>query len=379
MEKNNNIISATQIGIIGYFLGNAFFVGMGNLNINELVNQDAWISGIISILICLIPIGFLLYIINYQPDKNILEKNKIIFGKWLGQFVNIIISLYVFLIFVILLWATTNYSVVIYLTDTPKWFITSLFLIVIIYTVVKGIETIARTSEILFLIANIMMIIIVLGLLKHSSFYNVKPIMRDGVIPVLKGSILYLAYSFPPLLSLLIIPKKNIKNEKKFNKYLLGGFIFSIITMVIVFYINISVITTNLTDLYRLPSYYVLKKIVITDYFNNIENYISIHWFLPLLVTMIMCLYFLSEYIKQTFKIQKKKYMNLSIIVIAAIAGIVSNYLFKNGTDSLVFMGKTFPYLISLIILAILVITSIIIYIKKKIQKNNNQEYEKEI
>ncbi|MDD2435179.1 MAG: endospore germination permease [Bacilli bacterium] len=366
MGKNNNIISPFQIGIMGFFLGNAFFVGMGNLNVIALVKQDAWISALMSIVICLIPLAIILYIINYQPDKNIIEKNKLIFGKWIGSIINIIMVLYIFIIFIILIWATTNFAIIIYLTDTPRPFIILLFLLVIIYTVIKGIETIARTNEILFFITITIIVIIIIGLYQYSDFYNVKPIMKDGIFPIIKGSLLYLAYSFPPLITLLMIPKKMVKNEKLFNKSLIGGFVFSIILIALVFYINVSIITANLFDLYRMPAYYVLKKINIADYIDNVENFLSLHWIIPLFVTMTMCLYCVSEYIKQTFKIKKEKYINLSIIVIALIAGIISNYLFKNGIASYVFMNNWFPYSISLIILIMLIITAITIYIKKK-------------
>lgn len=367
MEKNNNIITAAQFGIIGYFLGNALFIGMGKICIINFAKQDAWLATILAIIIGLLPIAILIYIMNYKPEKHILEKNKILFGKIFGGLVNFIIFAYMFIINIILLWATSNYAIIIYLTNTPRLIIILLFTFLGIYTVIKGIETICRTGQILFFVAMLMITTITLSLLQYSDFYNVKPILKDGVMPMIQGSILYLSYAFTPLISLLIIPKKAIKNQKKFNRYLIGGFLFSIITMVLVLYIITSVLTVDLVDLYRHPAYYVQKKITITEYFNNVENFLSLHWFLNLFFGGIMSLYFLSKYAQHIFKFKDSKHMNISIITLGLMTAIASNYVFKNGTNSFNFMRYQFPIWVAGILFGILLLTCIFIFIRKKI------------
>lgn len=366
MEKNNNIISAAQIGIIGYFLGNAFFIGMGNISVVSLVKQDAWLATLLAVIIALLPISILIYIMNYKPDKNILEKNKALFGKIFGGLINLILFIYIFFISILIIWSTSNYAIIIYLTDTPRIVVILLIISLGIYAVIKGIETICRTGQILLFITVITIITVATNLWQYSDFYNVKPILKDGIMPMIEGSILYLSYAFTPLISLLIIPKKTIKDQKKLNKYLIGGFLFSIITMVLVFYVITSVLTINLVDLYRHPAYYVQKKISITPYFNNVENFFSLHWFLNLFFGVIMSLYFLKEYIQYLFKFKNPKHLKVSIIILALIVAVISNNLFKNGTDAFNFIRYQFPYWIAGVLFGILLLISIFIFIRKK-------------
>ncbi len=367
MEKNNNIINAAQLGIIGFFLGNAFFVGMGNISLINFAKQDAWIATLLAVIIGLLPIAVLIYIMNYKPEKNILEKNKILFGKIFGSLINFIISGYMFWINILLVWAATNFAIIIYLTDTPRLAITLLLVSVGVYTVIKGIETICRTGQILFFVAMFMIIIIVISLWQYSDFNNVKPILKDGIIPMIQGSILYLSYGFTPLISLLIIPKKTIKDHKKINKYLIGGFLLSILTIALVFYVVTSILTINLADLYRHPAYYVQKKITITTYFNNVENFFSMHWFINLFIGGVMSLYFLSRYIQHIFKFKNPKHMNISIIILGLITVVIANDLFKNGTDSFNFIKYQFPWITG-ILFGILLLICILIFIRKKIE-----------
>ncbi|MGE5455853.1 MAG: GerAB/ArcD/ProY family transporter [Ignavibacteriales bacterium] len=367
MEKNNNIITAAQFGIIGYFLGNAFFIGMGDTSLINFARQDTWLAAILAIILGLLPIAILIYIMNYKPEKNILEKNKVLFGKIFGSLINFIIFAYMFVITIILIWATSNYAIIIYLTVTPRLAIILLFVSLSIYTVIKGIEAICRTGQILFFVVLLMIVSITMGLLQYSDFNNVKPILKDGAMPMIKGSILYLSYAFTPLISLLIIPKKTIKDQKKFNRYLIGGFLFSIMTMVLVFYVITSVLTVDLVDLYRYPAYYVQKKLVITNYFNNVENFFSLHWFLNYFFGVIMSLYFLSKYVQHIFKFKDSKHINISVIILGLMTAIAANYAFKNGTNAFDFMRYQFPIWIAGILFGILLLTCILIFIRKKI------------
>ena len=129
MIKSNNKISGFQIMILSFLISCSLFVGLGTTIIFEIAKQDAWLVIVASIFLSLIPIFIIIYIINYEPDKNIFEKNIILFGKKLGHLINLIFVIYVTLLGLIITCGITFYVVTQYLTRTPHLFLASLIII----------------------------------------------------------------------------------------------------------------------------------------------------------------------------------------------------------------------------------------------------------
>ncbi len=369
MKEERNI-GSFQIGAISIFIGNALLIGFGVTGIITGAKNDAWMVPILSLLMGLIPLGIIMFLSNYHPDKNIFEKNKLIFGNIIGHIMNFILAAYMLLILILIIWTTTNFAVTIYLTKTPNTVIVILFLATAIYALIKGLETICRVSQILFFVAIILMIVIVISLWPLSSFDNVKPILENGVTPVISSSFKFLSFCLTPFIVLLAIPKNRITDKKKFNKALLFGFIFCMIYMAITYYLINSVLTNQLASLYRYPAYYVQRKISIAGVINNLENFLSLHWFFDSFILISMSLYFIKEYFRSTFKIKKSKTINKIIIIVGIIITILPNYIFKNTVEALEFMSESFHYIVSLVIFCILLLASLIALIRKRNKKS---------
>jgi spore germination protein KB len=366
MEIKNNRISALQYSIIGYLISNSFFVGFGTMIITSISKQDSWIAVILASLVGLIPILLLIYIFNYHPTLNIFDKNSKIFGSFLGSVINISLIIMVFIALAINIWDLTNFAATKYLSETPLLFVSSIFIIPVIYACYKGIEAIGRTSEILTLFLIIIFAIIIFSLINYSDFDNIKPILVNGINPVISGSIKYISYIILPFFMLLVIPKKDIIDDKKVSKYLILGFLASVLSMFLVFYLNISVLGIDLASLYRYTEYYLMKKIEVFGAIEHLENFFAVHWLFNMFVFNTMAVYFIKEYIIKTFNVKKDK-TNLIVIFIIAILSVVSSlYIFENSTVAVHFMKNLFPSVIALPILITIIISALLISQKKK-------------
>jgi spore germination protein KB len=369
LEKGNDKISSFQFGIMAFFLTGGLFVGMGIISIFSIDSYNAWIATFISFVICIIPFLFLKYIINYQPDKNIFEKNKLLFGKWIGFVINLLFVVYVFFMVILVLWSTTSFAITMYLTKTPEYFIASVFVGAAIYTVIKGIETIGRVGEILFYMTLIIIVITITSLTPQFDFNFLKPIMKNGISPVIMQSLHFTSYLFTPLIFLLIIPKNNIVNNKACTKYLIGGITLGILLMLTVFILVPGVITPELSSMYRFPAYYIQRKINIGGVINNLENFLSLHWYFNTYILMVIGLFVLDKYIEDLFKIKKQKTKTISIIIIGIILIIARGYIFNDTTIAIDFMENKFPFFVSILLFILIFITCILIFIKRRIRK----------
>lgn len=369
MEKRNNKISAFQFGIIGFFLSTSIFVGLGINSMFAIAGQDAWIASTISIITGIIPIFILIYIINYRPDKNIFEKNIILFGKWIGIIVNIILCGFVLYLTIILLWSITSFAITMYLIKTPQNFIASIFIFTAIYAVIKGIETISRTSQVLFFLNFIIVFIIVLSLYFYSNIDNLKPFLEKGIIAQFKYNLNFLSYWLTPVIALTVIPKNDVVNPKHLNKYLIGGLMSGLLLMVIVYIIVPAVISAPIAAIYRFPAYYVQRKISIGGAIDNVENFLSIHWYFNALIMIIMGIYFVKTFIKGIFNIKTNRTINIITIIIGILIITLHNYVFRNTVVALEFMKNIYPLYVSLPLLIILIIISFLIFTKKHKKK----------
>ncbi len=369
METINNKINPFQFGALGLMLGNALFVGFGIIITITNSKQDAWITMILALLIALVPIGMILYIMNYKPDKNILEKNRYIFGTIMGNIINFVIVCSVLFMLSLVIWTSTYFCLTQYLTKVPYFYLAALFILTASYAAIKGIETIARTNEIIVFVAIIIISIVWFSLYEQFHFVQLKPILVNGVTPLIKHSFMAISYSFPPLITLMIIPKNDIVNNKKYGRFFLLGFLLSIVFMAVTFYLIVGVVTIGVAELFRYPVYFVQYKIDVAGFFQGMENFLALHWLFNTFVMMMMCIYYINRYVKDLFKVKKEKKLNIFTIVIGIAIAYGSSYLFEDSVMGVQFMKNKYPYYFALPLILLLLCIMIGIFVKKIIDK----------
>lgn len=369
MIQKNDKVSSFQLLLVLAMIGNSLFVGMGTtISIGEL-KQMTWTLPLIAMVLGIIPILFLNKVMNYEPSLSIFEKNTKLFGKIIGQFINIILLLIALLIIVLLIWGMSNFVSVKYLTETPILFLCLLFIIPLIYGTIKGMESVARTVHILFFASLVIFLIIVTTLAKFMDLDNLKPFLVVDYKTIAISVFRFITYAFTPALALLAIPKNKIVNNKHLSKYLILGYILTCTSIFVMFFTITSVLGYNIISMYRYPEYYVIKKVAIGNAFDNIENFLSVHWIFNMFSEAFLCFFFVKEYIKKVLKIKKMTIINIIVVLLGIILTYVSSRAFKSGTHEVYFMKNYFPLMAGLTFIIILIVSSITIMIKNKFKQ----------
>ena len=136
-------ITNFEIGTLNYFVTRAFLVVM---------KRDCWIIPLISIPLDIIFVFIINKIIDYEPDLSLPEKVIKLFGKTMGKIILAFISIFIIIMGILNYLTLNNFIQSQFLTRTPLIAIAILFMITIFYILCKGIDVIARTSNILFYI-----------------------------------------------------------------------------------------------------------------------------------------------------------------------------------------------------------------------------------
>ena len=351
-EKINNIEFSSTLFLILFSctLGIAPYITI------KIAGIDSYIGSIIGSIIGLIPLFIFIYIFNYEIDKPIYQKTKIIFGNTLGTIINIFLTILYFILAITILFNTSNFIISQYLTDTPIKLVIIILSLTAYHTSNKGVTTISKISFILFIMATI-------GLIPEIELDNLKPVLEYGIKnPIIAGMTYSLVLTIP-ISSLLIIPKKEIENYYKTTKYIIITYLVTTIMIIFMSLVACACLGRYLISMYQYPVYITLKKISIFGFIDRIENFLSIEWILSTFVAFTLPIINIQSNINK----KNNKIINLIIIIIIITTTMI---LFKSNTSFNHYLDSIYPYIL-LIILIIYIIIFITIIIKKGIKKKN--------
>lgn len=359
---NNNKISSLQFSTLMIYPILSLLSGIGLYNIIKIAQIDCYISTIISTILGFIIIGLFIFTLNYKKDLTLPEKNIYLFGKVLGNIINYLINILILFVGIVLIYSISNSIISQFLAETPIYIILTFMGLTIIYNVTKGIEVIARTGIIFFIIIIILTIISTLGLIPFFDVSNIKPILANGISKPLEAGITLTLTNIVPILIMLIIPKNNITNSKKINKYIIILYLISMTFIFLATFLTIGALGIHLLKIFPHPEYIVLKKISIFGFIDRIENIIYIKWLLNDFISFCLIVYYISNSIKKQNK--QKLLPTITTIIIL----VLSQMLFKDNTEFKWFIYHVYPYL-NLLLLTIFIIIFINIIIRKIIEK----------
>lgn len=345
-------LSTLQFCAIEYFLILANNVGLTTYILFHYAKQDGIISIILGTLLGIIPLLIYLKIMNTNPELNIFEKIEKKFKK-----TNKIISL--ILATGVALFTAINYNNLIdfissqYLSKTPQIVISLAFLPAIIYILTKGTTVIGRTVFILLLISSSLVFLTIIGLIWQIKIENILPILENGIKNPLICSLIYVTYNITPLFLLTIIPKNEIIDKEKFNKRIIITYIIANTTVLLIFFITLSVLGTNLANLYQYPEYDVLKKVSLIGFIERTESTISLRWTFYAFTITVMGTLFIYKYIKHIFKIKNKKTNKKIILILSLIIVLWGKFIFQNSSKLNTITYNTLPIILSIVLILI--------------------------
>ncbi len=356
-EKINNIELSSSLFLILFSctLGIAPYITIKSSGI------DSYIGVIIGSIIGLIPVFLFCYIFNYEIDKPIYIKTKIIFGKVLGTIINIFFIILYFILAITILFNTSNFIISQYLTDTPIILVTIIFSLTAYHTCNKGITTLSKISLIYMVIIIILFSLATIGLIPEIETDNLKPVLEYGLKGPIISGILYSLVLTTPIYGLLLIPKKNIENYNKTTKYIVITYLITTIMIIFMTLVASSCLGKHLLSMYQYPVYITLKRISIFGFIDRIENFLSIEWILSTFVCFTLPIIYIKDSITKT----NNKIINLIIIIFIIISSIL---LFKNNTFFNHYLDSVYPYIL-MILFGIYIIMFIVIIIKKCIKR----------
>lgn len=360
---NKKKITNLEFSTINYFVTRAFLIGITFNGLISVMKQDSFIIPLLSIISSIILVFIVNGFMNFEPSLNFSQKLNKLFNKKMSLLILIICIIFTYFMCTLNFLCLNSFIQSQFLTKTPILAISILFGLATLYILSKGINTISRTSLILFYIGLVLLIISSLGLVQTINFDNLKPLFTSSPINYIEGLNIFYAFNITPMLLLTSIPKDKI-DKPKIKKYLIISSILSAVTIFILVFQTIAVFGYELSSLYEYAAFHVLKHVSLFGLNSRIESILVMQLLFDVFMYNILAIYFIGDNIKSSFK-----FKNSNIIYFCVCFLVIIGTLFLSKYN--IYLDNLMKSIIPITITLFSIFIIIIISIKKT--KSNKQ------
>ncbi|HBI05184.1 MAG TPA: spore gernimation protein [Paenibacillaceae bacterium] len=273
--------------------------------------QDAWIVTIIGVILGY-PLLFLYNkIASSFAGRDFFTYVTDLLGTWPGKIISLLLFIYCVFLSSLLIRQVAHFAVTQSFVETPKEAIISFFVLIVIVGGRYGIETLARTGEILFPWVFFLLFILLIALIPELKTERLFPMFEEGVKPLFLGTFVYMGIPYFELfLFLILIPyiKQTGKTEKTGKAFYIGMTLGGIVLIIITLYALLT-LGAEATARNQFPSYVMAKTISIANIIERIESFLAAIWFVTIFMKSALTFYCSTLCLANVFNLKDKKFL----------------------------------------------------------------------
>lgn len=251
--------------VVMYILGTAFLV-----TASAQARHDLWISHLLALAVSLLLAFLYGRCLNHFPDKDIFDTMEALLGKVGSRVLLALMTIYLFQFYSYVLRHFAGFINLVGIPEAP--FMVPLVCIGLLsaMAVYYGIETLGKWSTLFLLPVALFIVSTALLLTQHMDINRLRPVLEDGIRPVLKGAWVLIALPYAEIVALLFVLPPFRKKGASYRVLLTGlllGFAF-------VFLISVSdVMVMGADALERLyfPSFSTVSIIRVGNFIRRLE------------------------------------------------------------------------------------------------------------
>ena len=203
-------ISPRQFMVLVLFftIGNTFIDEPGE--ITAKAGKDAWIAILVATFFA-IGLVWLWTLFQKRFGKmNLIEVNEFVLGKVIGKLISFLFFIYFLMNFLYTMYIFISFFSQSLLPGMNSVLLASMFTLVVLSTVRKGLGNIARVAELTFPLVVLLLLAVFILVLSKADFHFVLPIMGNGIVPIQRGVLDILGSPFLELITLMVIDRKSV-------------------------------------------------------------------------------------------------------------------------------------------------------------------------
>ena len=291
--------------------------------------ESAWLAASI------IPFvfGYLTLLVVYRlgsffPKLTIFQYCELIMGKFMGKVLGIGYILFLLGMDGLIAREFSDFLEVTTLPLTPRiWLLTSL-VVLATYGAYKGLEVIARASQFILGIYLLGFAVAILGASTNFEVGRLLPIMEDGLVPIIRGSIAPASWYGEMCLMAMLFPfvNKPLELKRKGSIALVAVTLFVTLDVIV----TIGVLGANLASEFALPFWSMTRSIEIGEVVQRLESFLLVFWITGIIIKEALLCYLICLGITQVFGWKNTN----AILGIKAISIVVfANFILGNTSQ----------------------------------------------
>ncbi|WP_256758931.1 endospore germination permease [Cohnella sp. WQ 127256] len=303
---NNGKISVQQMAILVLLVVIGDSILIAPSLVAHFAKEDAWISGLLGVVLGTLLAGLIYFLSRLHPHATLVQFNRTLLGKWMGGIMSSLFLLYFLLNAAAMTREIGDFITTQIMPETPLRAIHLLLVILLMWALYSGIETIARTAELLFPWFVIFFVVLLICLAPKIEIDRLLPIMGHGFMPILQGSIYVIVFPYAELTVFLMLFPLVTRNKHTNRDFILATALGGIaITAVIL--ICILVLGPYITAHQTYPTYALAKKISIGGFLERVEAFLAIIWIISIFFKTILYAYAFLTGFSQLFHLRNER------------------------------------------------------------------------
>ena len=283
-------------------------------NMALLGDAAGWIIVLLSGIYSLVGYFFLSSLLRKYPGKNIIQISNQLGGPIVGKIIGVGFFLFFSAITSLYLRQFAESFILAILPRTPISILTIFFLVLLIYTVLLGIETLSRVAWLLGPYLLTALIIILFFSLPQASLNHLTPVLGPGPAPLLKYSIANLSIFAEIILLGIIAPL--VRDRNKINRIGVIG-----LTVAIIINVGITTLATavfNYAAIQKMifPIFQLTRLIAYGEFIQRVEAVFVFLWFFWAGIQLGGLFYGTVTSFAQTFRIKNYRPLTFPLAVL---------------------------------------------------------------
>jgi len=338
MEQNVKI-SGTQVAMLLFvFITSTLIIFVPNYTA-QAAKESAWLA------VSILPFSFgylTLWVVcklgSYFPKLTIFQYCEVILGKFLGKGLGLAYIMYLLVMDVLVLREFSDFINITTLPLTPRLWLLASIIALALYGAYQGLEVIARAVQFILGIYVVGFSITVLMALTNFDVARLLPVMEEGLLPIIRGSIAPSSWYGEIFILATLFPfvDKSAELKKKGTIALVAITLFVTVDVIM----TLGVLGADLTSKIAVPFWTVARSIEIGEVLQRLEVFLLVIWVTGVIIKASLLCYLINLGITQVLGFKK---LNLVLGTTAVTQLAITNFMLGNASQVSTILSNYWP------------------------------------
>lgn len=316
-------------------MGSSLVLGVGGT-----AKKDAWIAVALAMMIT-VPVYFIYgRIISLFPAQGLYEIITTVFGNIAGSIIVLLFAGFSFHIGALVIRNFTEFIKIVTFHDTPQYVVGYCITVLSIWAAKSGIEVIGRWTAVMLPIMLSAIAVVTFLFIPIVDLQNIKPILYNGVKPVLNTAFSTFSFPFGETIVLLFM-FGSLKKGNSPYKVLLWSLLIGGGSLLLVTVRSLLALGEANTSILYFASYASVRLINIGDFLERIEISVAIIFVLSGFVKVSICLLAACKGVAKVLNFPQYRQIVAPIGLVMLMISIIA---FSNSTEMFEWAEKYFRY-----------------------------------